>query len=175
MKTFVTLAMLCSVVACSKNEKPPALAPASGTADRSSESGEEEFSDKDPAQGQLVISDRIREACGLSETEAYFDYNSDRLSPAAKDVLGKLATCFTEGPLRDETMLLVGHADPRGSDEYNMVLGSRRAANVQRALTPLGMPESRISATSRGEMDAVGGDETGWARDRKVEVRLEEE
>jgi peptidoglycan-associated lipoprotein len=71
-------------------------------------------------------------------------------------------------------MQLVGHADPRGSDEYNMVLASRRAENVKAALLPMGMPESRVSTSSRGEMDATGEDEEGWALDRKVEVMLKE-
>jgi peptidoglycan-associated lipoprotein len=69
-------------------------------------------------------------------------------------------------------MLLVGHADPRGDEEYNYVLGQRRADEVRRALGSLGLASERVSTSSRGEMDAAGTSEETWRGDRKVEVRL---
>jgi peptidoglycan-associated lipoprotein len=69
-------------------------------------------------------------------------------------------------------MNLVGHADPRGEEEYNMVLGGRRADNVQHFLVSVGLPTGQAMTTSRGEMDATGTDEAGWAKDRRVDVVL---
>jgi peptidoglycan-associated lipoprotein len=71
-------------------------------------------------------------------------------------------------------MKLVGHADPRGDDEYNMVLGGQRADHVSDALTRKGMGADKLAATSRGELDARGQDEGGWSKDRRVEVMIDE-
>ncbi len=129
---------------------------------------------KAPTQATVAISDRIRAACGIQDHDTLFAYDSAQVSPQARNVLQQLATCFTTGPLKDEGMRLVGHADPRGDEEYNMALGGRRAENVKRALVQLGMRSELTSTSSRGEMDAMGTDEAGWARDRKVEVMLAE-
>jgi peptidoglycan-associated lipoprotein len=69
-------------------------------------------------------------------------------------------------------MRLVGHADPRGEDEYNMLLGGRRADNVKAAIVAEGMAGGKIATTSRGELDATGTEETSWSKDRRVDVML---
>ena len=69
-------------------------------------------------------------------------------------------------------MRLVGHADPRGDEEYNMVLGGRRADNVKAAIAGAGLDSAKMATTSRGEMDATGTDEAGWERDRRVDIML---
>ena len=123
-----------------------------------------------PQSASINISDEIRRACGLSDTDAYFDYDSSRVTPQADRVLSGLASCFTVGPLKGRGMKLVGHADPRGDSEYNLLLGGRRADHVGSALSKKGLQSDRISSSSRGEMDARGSDEATWARDRRVEV-----
>jgi peptidoglycan-associated lipoprotein len=130
--------------------------------------------EKGPERSQITISDRIRAACGLSDTDAYFDFDSAAITPAADRVLGQLATCFSTGPLAGQGMKLVGHADPRGDSEYNLVLGGKRADHVSSALAKKGLESDKMMSTSRGEMDALGNDESGWARDRKVEVMLDD-
>jgi len=127
---------------------------------------------KDPGKASIAISDEIRRACGISETDAYFAYDSARINARAREIIGKLATCFKDGPLAGRSMRLVGHADPRGGDEYNLALGGRRADSVKLTLIESGLEENRISSTSRGEMDATGTDEAGWAEDRRVDVLL---
>jgi peptidoglycan-associated lipoprotein len=69
-------------------------------------------------------------------------------------------------------MRLVGHADPRGDEEYNMTLGNRRADNVKTAIVDAGLAASQVATTSRGEMDATGTDEASWEKDRRVDVLL---
>jgi peptidoglycan-associated lipoprotein len=70
-------------------------------------------------------------------------------------------------------MHLVGNADPRGTEEYNMVLGGARADTVKSFLRRDGLPDSRMATTSRGELDAHGTDEASWAKDRRVDLTLE--
>jgi peptidoglycan-associated lipoprotein len=126
----------------------------------------------DPARSNINISDEIKSACGLSETEAHFAYNSASVMAGDKAIMKKLADCFTTGKLKGRTMRLVGHADPRGEPEYNMVLGGRRADNVASALKKEGLPASQVTTTSRGELDARGSDESSWAEDRRVDIML---
>jgi peptidoglycan-associated lipoprotein len=125
-----------------------------------------------PNQSDINISDEIRRACGITDAEAHFAFNSAQVREADRVILKKLATCFSTGPLKGREMRLVGHADPRGEAEYNMVLGGRRADNVKGAIAREGLAEERIATTSRGEMDATGTDESSWARDRRVDVML---
>ena len=120
----------------------------------------------------IAISADIRSACGLSEVEAFFAFDSAKIRAQDRAVLKKLADCFTTGPLKGREMRLVGHADPRGDEEYNHVLGQRRADNVRSAVVEAGMAAGGIATTSRGEDDASGVEEQGWARDRRVDIVL---
>jgi peptidoglycan-associated lipoprotein len=96
------------------------------------------------------------------------------LLPADDEVLAKIASCVSTGPLKGRSLRLVGRADPRGTQEYNMVLGAERANNVARYLVQMGVDASRVMQTSRGELDAVGTDEATWQRDRRVDIVLAE-
>jgi peptidoglycan-associated lipoprotein len=72
--------------------------------------------------------------------------------------------------LRGRTLHLTGRADPRGENDYNMALGSSRAASVGSYLAALGVARLQIVQTSRGKLDATGHDETSWRLDRRVDV-----
>jgi peptidoglycan-associated lipoprotein len=122
--------------------------------------------------GTLNISPDIRSACGITEPEAFFSFNSSVVRRGDAPVLDKLATCFTTGPLAGRRMRLVGHADPRGEDSYNLALGERRATGVKNYLGKAGLGDNQSEVTSRGEMDATGTDEASWAKDRRVDVVL---
>jgi peptidoglycan-associated lipoprotein len=126
-------------------------------------------------QSALNVSDEIRKLCGIvdnSDKAPKFDYDSSDLSPGEKDVLSQVAKCLTEGPLKGKSVQLVGRADPRGEQEYNMELGERRGDQVKRYLGGLGVEGGRMNLTSRGELDATGKDEEGWRKDRRVDINL---
>jgi peptidoglycan-associated lipoprotein len=121
----------------------------------------------------VVISKDIREACaGYEMPRAYFEYDSASVRSEYQSEFSGLVRCFTEGPLKDRRLTVVGHADPRGGFDYNMVLGNSRAEAVRRELARAGLEERRVSTSSRGEMDAAGKDEATWARDRRVDLAL---
>lgn len=126
----------------------------------------------DTAPTQLNIDDKIRTACGIAASEAYFAFNSANVKQGDYPVLTKLADCFRAGPLKGQKMLLVGHADSRGDDDYNMTLGGRRAGGVKQVLTARKLSATQVVTSSRGEMDATGEDEAAYAADRRVDVRL---
>jgi peptidoglycan-associated lipoprotein len=126
----------------------------------------------------LSVSDVIAQACGIAPRAAdknvapTFEYDSAALGEADREMLAEVARCLTTGALRGKAVSLVGRADARGEPEYNMTLGESRANTVHRYLVDLGVGRDRMRVTSRGEMDATGTDEEGWARDRRVDIEL---
>lgn len=125
-----------------------------------------------PTSGTIAVSDDIRAACGISDKDAYFAFDSAALESKDISPLDAIARCFTVGPLKGRSMRLIGHADPRGTSEYNLVLGQGRADSVEGYLDQHGVSRSRVETTSRGSMDATGNDESGWTHDRRVDVTL---
>jgi len=126
-----------------------------------------------PSSGSIHIEDKILKACGDIPV-ARFAFDSTAIEGEAATALDALARCFATGPLKGKGMRLVGHADPRGEVEYNLALGHKRAGSVGEYVAKKGVEQGKIAASSKGEFDATGIDEDGWARDRKVEVFLAE-
>jgi peptidoglycan-associated lipoprotein len=125
-----------------------------------------------PTAANVSISDEILRACNIPDVDAYFAFDSSRLTGFDGAPLKAVAKCFESGPLAGRHVRLVGHADPRGTTEYNMTLGQFRADAVETYLADQGLGRSAITTTSRGAMDATGTEETGWAHDRRVDVLL---
>ncbi len=121
---------------------------------------------------RVAIDDAILRACQMSADKAYFAFDSAHLESSDIQPLDAVASCFTHGALKGRSVKLVGRADPRGDEEYNLVLGQSRADSVGAALKRDGLRSSRITVTSRGAMDATGRDESGWSKDRRVDVLL---
>jgi peptidoglycan-associated lipoprotein len=120
----------------------------------------------------VSISEDVLRACNIPDSDAYFRFDSSELTTFDHGPLDAVAECFTRGPMAGRKMDLVGHADPRGASDYNMTLGQSRADAVASYLDTRGMSASKTWTTSRGAMDATGRDETGWAHDRRVDIRL---
>lgn len=171
MKTSVPLAItaVTLLIACNRENTPP---PVGATPRDRSVAPLAATDPKSPTAGVVHISHDIRRACGISDDDAHFAFDSASLGQAERPVLNQLAQCFVSGPLAGREMRLVGHADPRGPDDYNMVLGGSRADTVKAFLTMKGVPGGRIATTSRGEMEARGTEEASWAEDRRVDVLL---
>jgi peptidoglycan-associated lipoprotein len=79
---------------------------------------------------------------------------------------------MTSGTLKGRKVLLTGHCDARGENEHNMGLGAERSERARTFLTSLGVPSERVMTSSRGKLDAVGTDEAGWAKDRRVDIEV---
>jgi peptidoglycan-associated lipoprotein len=174
MKCALSLLALGSALACGSDPIPPPqtadAAPAPLPAPAPAANNPKP--DDDPKQSNINISDEIRRACGITDAEAFFAYDSANVREQDKAVLTKLATCFTTGPLKGREMRLVGHADNRGEEDYNMLLGQRRADNVKGAIVSVGMTAAKAFTTSRGELDATGSDAASWQKDRRVDIVL---
>ncbi len=173
LKFGLSLASIVLVAACAGEEQPPPEVPAPPPPVAAPPPAQESPSKPDDGSRGLVnISEDIRKACGIGEAEAKFDFDSAKIRQGDAPVLDKLVACFTTGPLAGRSMRLVGHADPRGDEEYNLVLGGRRSDAVKGYMTRAGLKDAQAQTTSRGEMDAEGTDEASWSNDRRVDVVL---
>jgi peptidoglycan-associated lipoprotein len=121
----------------------------------------------------ISVSSDILHACELKVGNSpQFAFDDSKLNDEDRDALDAVAKCFATGPLAGKSMSLVGRADPRGSREYNLALGQRRASSVATYLTLHGIESNRIGKSSRGALDAEGTDEAGWANDRRVDITI---
>ena len=100
----------------------------------------------------------------------YFDFDKSDLSPAARDILSKNAAVL-QNAQPNAKIRIEGHCDERGSAEYNLALGERRAKSALQYLLTLGVKSDRLSIISYGkEKPAVqGNDEAAWAKNRRDE------
>lgn len=115
---------------------------------------------------------------GLSSEEAalraittfYFEFDSSDLKPEAMRALDVHAKDLKA---QGNRVVLEGHTDERGTREYNMALGERRAAAVQRYLVLQGVSPAQLELVSYGEEKpaVVGSTEEAWAQNRRVELR----
>ncbi len=163
----VGLATTFALASCASPETPPPVAPAGNTQQPEAKPAKQTM-----PPTSIQVSDEIRQACNLSDTEAYFDFDSARIRATEDQALKKIVDCFVTGPLSGREMVLVGHADPRGDEEYNVALGGRRSDAVARELIARNLKREQVSTSSRGEMEATGKNEAGWAKDRRVELQL---
>jgi peptidoglycan-associated lipoprotein len=129
----------------------------------------------EPAETSTVaVAPDIVKACNITEPEAHFMFNSSNVRNTDATTLDKLADCFAHGALKGKTVKVIGHTDPRGSNEYNMTLGQSRADAIARYLVTKGVERNHSVASTRGELDAIGADEKTWERDRRVDLLLAE-
>lgn len=100
----------------------------------------------------------------------YFDYNSSELSAEDREALSTHARFMAEVP--SVTLVLEGHADERGSREYNLALGERRAKTIERILSLEGVAAGKLQVISFGEERpmAPGHDDEAWRLNRRVEL-----
>lgn len=106
----------------------------------------------------------------LSKRVFYFEFNSSELSESDREALATHARLLSENP--DLTVVLEGHADERGSREYNLALGERRAKAIERMLNLQGVAKEQIQVISFGEERpvALGHDDEAWRLNRRVEL-----
>jgi peptidoglycan-associated lipoprotein len=120
---------------------------------------------------------RTREAAAGVAREAlteivFFEYDSDEITPTAEDKLNTKAIVLRANP--GVRIRIEGHADQRGSTEYNLALGQRRAEAVRAYLLNLGIDGGRLSTISYGKERPLveGEDEDSFARNRRAEFAV---
>lgn len=153
---FLCLTMVSFVAACASNDAPaPEPAP------------EPEFNQGPPPAPELV-QDTTISAESITISPVYFDFDSSTIKSEFANVLEGAADALRES---GASVTIEGHCDERGSDEYNLALGDRRANAVRSYLYNLGVPNGQMSTVSYGEArPAVNGTgETAWQLNRRAQ------
>ncbi|MCS6771482.1 MAG: peptidoglycan-associated lipoprotein Pal [Kiritimatiellae bacterium] len=162
---LLTLAAAVSLTGCKK--KPKAGAGAAGGIDD---------------VGGVIGSDVSGEGLGLRPEGlaeiasqfgvVYFDFDSAQINPSERGKIEAVADYLRRNP--SVGVIVEGHCDERGSNEYNLALGERRAMAVRAYLVSLGIDAARIQTKSYGEERpvALGHDEASWAQNRRAEFKL---
>ncbi len=162
--------------ACGSHEAKPPATPTSSAATQELTPPQKQAMDdakRETGGGKVVIDEAILKLCP-NVKPPHFAFDSSQVEAQFEQTMTALADCMKSGGLQGKKVLLVGRADPRGTEDYNMALGGRRAGAVQAALQSLGVSRSQLDTTSRGAIDATGTSETGWAKDRRVDIKLEQ-
>lgn len=104
----------------------------------------------------------------LQIADVNFDYNKYNLKPEAQEILKKGASAYLK--YRDYKLVVEGHCDERGTAEYNLALGEKRANEAAKYLADLGIEKERIKTISYGKEMPLdkGNDEAAWAKNRRA-------
>jgi len=114
---------------------------------------------------------RLRELQNCTPQTVYFGFNEAALDDAARAALDRNAECARA---RNKGLTIEGHADERGTEEYNIVLGEKRANAVKRYLAGLGLAEALVKTVSFGEERPAdeGHNDAAWMRNRRAESKF---
>lgn len=118
---------------------------------------------------------RLREAAALTAAKEeiarriHFDFDKYDLKPEARSILQAKAQVLKQYP--NMRLVIEGHCDERGTEEYNLALGERRANSAYEFLVLLGVPANRMSKVSYGESRPLdpANNEVAWAKNRRAE------
>lgn len=190
----LAMALIMLVPACQKKRivsQPPATTTAEEEAKRKAEEEArrkelerqkaiEEETLKEEGLKETGLSDEMEQERKLTERavfqneDIHFEFDSILLSPQAQEILRKKGQWLRENPAVSVT--IEGHCDSRGTNEYNLALGDRRAYTAKVFLLDLGIAESRLQTISFGEerpLDA-GENEEAWAKNRRAHFVINE-
>jgi peptidoglycan-associated lipoprotein len=162
-KVIALLFSAALLVACSgsdtKEQDEAAAAAAAAAAARAAQGG--------ATSGDLSA---LEEAAAAAGNVFYFEFDSSTLTPEA---VGAVDAHIAVLKLNNENVRLEGHTDERGTREYNIALGERRANSVRDYMVANGISSFRIETVSYGEEKPVayGSGESNWAQNRRVELK----
>lgn len=171
-----TLALVVLVAACGGNPPPepepePEPQVEEPTVDEAAERArmeEEARLRREEEERRRREAERSRVLSVIAE-RVHFDFDKSDIRPDAEEVLQRKVSVLREYP--GVTLNIEGHCDERGSNEYNLALGQRRAEAVRRYLMSYGIDQSRFGTISYGEERPVAraSNEDAWAQNRRAE------
>jgi peptidoglycan-associated lipoprotein len=120
-----------------------------------------------PATTSGIRAGSQQDLAATAGDRVYFAYDKSDISPEARAILSKQADWLKKNA--NVTVTVEGHCDERGTREYNLALGERRATAVKNVLVALGIPANRVSTISYGKERpaVVGSTEAAWAQNRR--------
>lgn len=184
LRRFVTpvLAAAMLVAACKKEPPPPPPPPAvnedsiararADSIARARAAAEDAARARAEAEARATRERAAAAARATLEELIFFDYDMADIREDAAAVLRRKADVLRASP--QVQIRIEGHADERGSTEYNLALGNRRAESVRQFLVGFGLPESRFSIISYGEERPLenASNESAWGRNRRAQFDI---
>lgn len=178
---FPALVITLILGACGGSEPPPPPAPTGPTqaeldAARADSIARVQAEEARQREAERVEQERLAaardEARSTLEDMVNFDYDESAITAEAETILRRKIPILRSSPT--VRLRLEGHADERGSTEYNLALGSRRAESVRDFLSGFGIATDRLMTTSFGEERPLvnSSDETSWTENRRVEFSI---
>lgn len=175
MRYIVMLSVVLSLAACN-------LGPLKKRGDQTEESTAEtqqqdnkymtadDSTEKFTGGGAMDVSSLNDPNSPLSQRILYFDLDSSQIKDEDRDIITVHAEFIAAHP--EITVVFEGHADERGSREYNIALGEKRAKAIKQLMTLQGVAENQIQVISFGEERpaALGHDSSAWSLNRRVEI-----
>jgi peptidoglycan-associated lipoprotein len=163
------LAIVALVNSCGQNTKPEMPQPASTSPSSTNDATAQAIPASGGEVSENVLSQTHR---AVLEERIAFAFDRSDLSPEARGRM--LAKVEILRSVPTVTLRIEGHADERGSDEYNLALSSRRAASALRLLTQHGIDATRLETVAYGEERPVdqAESEVAWALNRRAEFQV---
>jgi len=125
-----------------------------------------------PKETPRKVEEKVAELRESAFETIYFDFDKSDIRADQRDRMNRNARLLNDN--KNVRIRLEGHCDERGTNEYNMALGDRRANSVRQFLVDYGISDSRITTISYGEERPVdpGHNEDAWAKNRRCEFRI---
>lgn len=167
----IILAAVLTLAACSSSGEGETDGADSGSSGSSSSSSSGSSAQTRPGSGSgNLTQEEIRTQNALEQTIFYFDFDVAEFQPEDRQTLTYHARDLAANP--NKRVRLEGHADERGTREYNLALGERRANSIMNYLIVNGASRSQLEVVSYGEERpaATGETEQAYARNRRVEI-----
>jgi len=169
------LAATMLVAACKKDPPPPpaptvnqdSIDAARADSIRAVREAEAAAAAREAAREAAALERAVAAARATLEEMVFFDYDMSEIRDDAAAVLRRKVDVLRASP--QVQLMIEGHADERGSTEYNLALGNSRAEAIRAVLSGYGLSEARFNITSYGEERplASGSNESSWARNRR--------
>ena len=158
--TLAALTVVSVLAACSSTPKPTA----------STSTGNIGSQPNPNAVAPVTVDELNDPNSPLAKRSVYFDFDSYSVKDEYQPLLQQHAQYLKSHPQRH--VLIQGNTDERGTSEYNLALGQKRAEAVRRAMSLMGVPDSQMEAVSLGKEKplATGHDEASWAQNRRADL-----
>jgi len=167
---YVALALLAAACASKETQtEAPIQDRSSGVTPPSQASSSGQTTPRPPAQP--IAGNPLKEGA-LANRSVFFDYDSMAVKDEYRGTVQAHSRYMTADK-KDARIRIEGNCDERGSREYNLALGQRRAEAVKKVMTVLGVQDGRIETVSFGEEkpSATGHDEQSWAKNRRADIK----
>ena len=179
MKRIIVLLALALLAACSNNavktNTPAPVPTAVNEVTKQKQSVAPDAMPSPVAQSSMAVNPLTDPNNILSKRSVYFDFDKYNVKPEFKPLIEAHAHYLTAHP--EASCKLEGNADERGSREYNLALGQKRAVSVKSALNIVGVVDKQLETISYGKEKPIadGHNEEAWSQNRRTDIKYQGE